>query len=221
MGDDEDLFASLGGGGGGSGGPNMQSSRRGSARPSRPPPRSRTPEISIIDRPIEVSLEELFSGTRKRMRINRKLYDERTGRASNAEKILEVPIKPGLRAGSKIKFSNVGDQIEGGTQDIHFVVAEKKHERFVREADELKVEVEIDLKEALCGWTRTVSTIDGKNLSVGSPGPSGSGWSERFPGLGMPKSKKPEERGDFVVGVRIKFPTSLTVEQKRQLREIL
>jgi DnaJ family protein B protein 4 len=37
----------------------------------------------------------------------------------------------------------------------------------------------------------------------------------------MPKSKKPSERGDFVVGVNIKFPTSLTAEQKAKLREIL
>jgi DnaJ family protein B protein 4 len=35
-----------------------------------------------------------------------------------------VPIKKGLKAGSKIKFSDVGDQVEGGTQDLHFVVQE-------------------------------------------------------------------------------------------------
>jgi DnaJ family protein B protein 4 len=29
-----------------------------------------------------------------------------------------------LKAGSKIKFSDVGDQVEGGTQDLHFVVSE-------------------------------------------------------------------------------------------------
>ena len=37
----------------------------------------------------------------------------------------------------------------------------------------------------------------------------------------MPKSKKPNERGDFVIGVKIKFPTSLTAEQKNKLKEIL
>jgi DnaJ family protein B protein 4 len=37
----------------------------------------------------------------------------------------------------------------------------------------------------------------------------------------MPKSKKPTERGDFVVGVKIKFPTSLTTQQKDQLKTIL
>lgn len=52
-------------------------------------------------------------------------------------------------------------------------------------------------------------------------GPTAPTWTDRFPGQGMPKSKKPTERGDFIVGVRIKFPRSLTAEQKEKLKEIL
>ena len=37
----------------------------------------------------------------------------------------------------------------------------------------------------------------------------------------MPKSKTPNQRGDFVVGVNIKFPTSLTADQKAKIKEIL
>jgi DnaJ homolog subfamily B member 4 len=37
----------------------------------------------------------------------------------------------------------------------------------------------------------------------------------------MPKPKKPTERGDFLVGVNIKFPTTLTADQKTKLKEIL
>jgi len=37
----------------------------------------------------------------------------------------------------------------------------------------------------------------------------------------MPLSKKPEQRGNFIVKYNVKFPGSLTVEQKRGLREIL
>ena len=66
-----------------------------------------------------------------------------------------------------------------------------------------------------------MQTIDGKQLSVGSSGPTGPGWTERYPSLGMPKSKKPDERGDFIVGVKIKFPTSLTAQQKETLKTIL
>lgn len=92
---------------------------------------------------------------------------------------------------------------------------------FTREGDDIKHIIELDLKEALTGWRRTVQTIDGKQLSVGSGGPVGPTWTERYPNLGMPKSKKPGERGDFVVGVKIKFPTTLTTKQKEDLAKIL
>jgi DnaJ family protein B protein 4 len=98
---------------------------------------------------------------------------------------------------------------------------QKAHPLFTREGDDIRCTLEIELKEALTGWRRTVQTIDGKQLQVSSSGPSGPNFEERYPHLGMPKSKKPTERGDFVVGVKIKFPTSLTAAQKEKLKEIL
>ncbi|CAG5187988.1 uncharacterized protein ALTATR162_LOCUS11840 [Alternaria atra] len=199
-----------GGGGGGAKGGRFRGGRR-----------APEPEVTVVEKPLAVSLEELYNGTTKKLKIKRKTYDQGTGKQSTQDRILEVPIKKGLKAGSKIKFSDVGDQVEGGTQDLHFIVSEKPHAMFTREGDDVKHTIEIDLKEALTGWRRTVQTIDGKQLSVGSGGPTGPTWTERYPNLGMPKSKKPTERGDFIVGVKIKFPTSLTSAQKEKLKEIL
>jgi DnaJ homolog subfamily B member 4 len=81
--------------------------------------------------------------------------------------------------------------------------------------------VDLELKEALTGWKRTITTIDGKNLSVEKAGPTQPGSSDKYPGLGMPISKKPGQRGDFVIKYNVKFPTSLTAQQKQKLREIL
>jgi DnaJ family protein B protein 4 len=77
--------------------------------------------------------------------------------------------------------------------------------------------------ESLCGWRRNVATIDAKELlvSVSSNIPTGPLWTERFPGLGMPRSKNPTERGDMVVEVSIKYPLSLDAGQKDALKKIL
>ncbi|KAF2868505.1 hypothetical protein BDV95DRAFT_643270 [Massariosphaeria phaeospora] len=215
MGDDDD-FGSFGSFGmGGMPGGKTRGSRFEGGR------RAPAPEVTVVEKPLPVSLEELFGGTTKKMKIKRKTYDSATGKQSTQDRILEVPIKKGLKAGSKIKFSDVGDQVEGGTQDLHFLVTEKPHPLFTREGDDIRHTIELDLKEALTGWKRTVQTIDGKQVGVSSGGPTGPNFSERFPHLGMPKSKKPNERGDFVVGVRIKFPTSLTQQQKDILKDIL
>ncbi len=81
--------------------------------------------------------------------------------------------------------------------------------------------INLDLKEALTGWKRTVTTIDGKNISIDKAGPTQPGSSDSYPYLGMPISKKPGQRGNFIVKYNVKFPTTLTAEQKRKLKEIL
>lgn len=37
----------------------------------------------------------------------------------------------------------------------------------------------------------------------------------------MPISKKPGERGSFIIKYKITFPKTLTAQQKQQLKEIL
>ena len=191
--------------------------RRSSARPARP----QTPEVTIVEKPLPVSLEDLFKGATKKMKIKRKVFDPNTGQRTTQDKILEIPIKPGLKPGSKIKFSGVGDQEEGGTQDLHFIVTEKEHPTLKRDGDNVKTVLELELKEALTGWQKTVSTIDGKQISVRGGGPTGPGYQEHYPGLGMPLSKKPSERGDFIVEVKVNFPKSLTAAQKSKIKEAL
>lgn len=88
--------------------------------------RQATPEVTTVERPLPLTLEELFKGTHKKMKIKRKAFDEVTGKRTTQDKVLEMDIKPGLKKGSKIKFKGVGDQEEGGQQDLHFVVEEVK-----------------------------------------------------------------------------------------------
>lgn len=124
-GDDmDDMFTHLGGAGRGGGGSRSRQNRFGSGpepvqRQQRPP----TPEVTIVERPLPLTLEDMYTGTHKKMKIQQKIFDE-TGKRTVKDRILEMDIKPGLKKGSKIKFQNVGDQEEGGRQDLHFIVEE-------------------------------------------------------------------------------------------------
>ncbi|KAL2197398.1 hypothetical protein P885DRAFT_35737 [Corynascus similis CBS 632.67] len=182
--------------------------------------RATTPEVTTVERPLALSLEDLFSGVTKKMKIKRKMFDE-TGKRTTTDTVLEVPIKPGLKKGSKIRFKGVGDQEEGGQQDLVFIVEEKPHPLFTRDGDDIIHTVDLDLKEALTGWKRTITTIDGKNLNIDKAGPTQPGSSDSYPGLGMPISKKPGQRGNFIVKYNVKFPITLSPSQKQKLREIL
>lgn len=90
-------------------------------------PRQQTPEVTTVERPLPVSLEDMFKGANKKMKIKCKLFDS-NGKRTTTEKVLDVPIKPGLKKGSKIRFKGVGDQEEGGQQDLCFVIEEVSHQ---------------------------------------------------------------------------------------------
>lgn len=88
--------------------------------------RQQTPEVTTVERPLPVSLEDMFKGANKKMKIKCKLFDA-SGKRTTTEKVLDVPIKAGLKKGSKIRFKGVGDQEEGGQQDLCFVIEEVSH----------------------------------------------------------------------------------------------
>ena len=125
LGDDDDIFRTF------TGGNRMNSGRGRSYRESNGGGKHRrapTPEVTTVERPLPVTLEELYKGTHKRMKIKRKTYDEGTGKRRDEDKILDMDIKPGYKAGTKIKFKGVGDQEEGGTQDLHFIITEVRNQ---------------------------------------------------------------------------------------------
>ncbi len=118
-GDDmDDFFAQLGGSRGGG-----TRSRFSSGPEPVPRQRAPSPEVTVIEKPLPLTLEEMYTGTHKKMKMQQKVFDE-NGKRSVKDRIMEMDIKPGLKKGSKIKFQNVGDKEEGGRQDLHFVVEE-------------------------------------------------------------------------------------------------
>ncbi|RDW78732.1 putative DnaJ domain protein Psi [Aspergillus mulundensis] len=227
FGEDEDLFSMLGGGlgGGRSGGPRFRSTRgtsggAGTGFPRQSSQRAPTPEPTVIEKQLPLTLEEIMSGCTKKVTVKSKTFDA-SGKRTVQDVTLEANIKPGLRTGSKIKYRGVGDQEEGGRQDVHLIVTEKEHPNFKRHGDNLITTVDLSLKEALTGWNRIVRTIDGKSIKVAKPGPTPPGYEERFPGLGMTISKKPSERGDLLVRVNVEFPKTLSSNAKEVLKDVL
>lgn len=177
--------------------------------------------VSVVEKPLMVSLENLFHGCIKKMKITRKVFNSVTGTLDRQEKFCEMQVKPGWQTGTKIKYFCLGDSTgDIEEQDIHFVVTEQKHARLTREGNDLRTIVEISLLDALTGWTQNVETIDGKLLQARGAGPVSHGHVEFYPGLGMPKSKKPGERGDLLVEVRVVFPRTLTTGQKHQIKSL-
>ncbi|KAJ2002410.1 DnaJ-like protein xdj1 [Coemansia thaxteri] len=124
---------------------------------------------------------------------------------------VEIKIEPGMSDGQRIVLKGKGDQAPGeDAQDLVFVLEQKKHSVFFRAGDDLVAEAEIDLAEALCGFSRVMlkDLKGGPLLVTYKAGVLRPGDVLCLPNEGMPREKRPKDRGDLLVKLHIKFPES-------------
>mmetsp|Transcript_98902 Transcript_98902/g.176210 ORF Transcript_98902/g.176210 Transcript_98902/m.176210 type:complete len:339 (-) Transcript_98902:353-1369(-) len=171
---------------------------------------------------LKCTLEELYNGCQKRLKITRKKLNP-DGRSTRLdEKILEVNVKPGWKKGTTITFPNEGDEGPGILPaDIQFSIAEKAHERFTREGNNLVHRARITLAQALTDCSVEVKTLDGRMLSIACNEVIQPNTVKVVRGEGMPISKAPKTRGDLHIKFDIVFPSYLSADQKSQLKTIL
>ncbi|XP_057202134.1 dnaJ homolog subfamily B member 1a isoform X3 [Triplophysa rosa] len=171
---------------------------------------------------LKVSLEEVFSGCTKKMRISRKRLNLDGCTMRTEDKILTVDIKRGWKEGTKITFPKEGDETPTNIPaDIVFVVKDKAHSYFRRDGSDIVYSVKISLKDALCGCTISAPTLDGRTVTVTSHDVIKPGMKKRIVGEGLPLSKYPEKRGDMVLEFLVTFPDKLGPGTREALVQIL
>lgn len=87
-----------------------------------------------------------------------------------------------MKDGQKIVFHGEGDQepeLEAG--DVIIVLDQKDHSVFQRRGHDLIMKMKIQLSEALCGFKKTIKTLDDRVLVITSK--SGSAAPAAQPGL--------------------------------------
>ena len=205
MEDLEDLFGGQGGFsdffqrifGGTGGGPRAQT------EPWRTAPR----RGQDIEQEVEITLEEAFHGTTRRLQMDRRR--------------LEVKIPPGVETGSRVRIAGEGGmEIRGGPkEDLYLRMKLLPHRTFERRGDDLHCEVDVDLYTALLGGEVQVPTLKG-NVMLAVPPETQNGKTFRLKSLGMPHLKEPHRQGDLYARVRVRLPEQLTEQEKRLFRQL-
>lgn len=157
-----------------------------------------------IEQPVEITLEEAFTGAKRTL--------QKDGRR------LEISIPAGARTGTKVRIAGEG----GGGQpvgDLLLVVSVQPHPVFKREGDDLHADIPVEMYTALLGGEARVPTLNGDVL-LNIPPETQGGKMFRLAGKGMPKLRQPTEHGDLYGRVVLRIPTQLT-ERERQLVEEL
>ncbi|KAL3830176.1 hypothetical protein ACJIZ3_018978 [Penstemon smallii] len=178
-------------------------------------------KAAAIERMLPCSLEDLYKGTTKKMKISREVT-EASGRPSTMEEILTIEIKPGWKKGTKITFPEKGNEQRGVIpSDLVFIIDEKPHTVFKRDGNDLIATQKISLVEALTGYTAQVSTLDGRTLTIPINNIVSPTHEEVVKGEGMPIPKEPGKKGNLRIKFNIKFPSRLTSEQKTGIKRLL
>ncbi|MFS0689788.1 molecular chaperone DnaJ [Sporosarcina sp. 179-K 8C2 HS] len=140
------------------------------------------------------------------------------GRVTKRKKI-KVTIPAGVDDGQQLRVSGQGEAgINGGPAgDLYIVFRVKDHDRFIREGDDIYLEVPITFPQLALGDEIEVPTVTG-NVKLKIPAGTQSGTNFRLRGKGV-KNVHGHGIGDQHVIIKAITPKKMTEKQKELLRE--
>lgn len=141
-----------------------------------------------------------------------------SGRVTKNKKI-NVTIPAGIDDGQRLRVAGQGEAgINGGPSgDLYIVFRVRPHEKFIREDDDIYLELGLTFPQAALGDEIEVPTIHGK-VKLKIPAGTQTGTKFRLRGKGV-KNVHGHGIGDQHVIVKIVTPKKLTEKQKELLRE--
>eukprot|EP01097_Dermamoeba_algensis_P008252 TRINITY_DN542_c0_g1_i1.p1 TRINITY_DN542_c0_g1~~TRINITY_DN542_c0_g1_i1.p1 ORF type:complete len:243 (+),score=67.82 TRINITY_DN542_c0_g1_i1:544-1272(+) len=137
------------------------------------------------------------------------------------QEYINVYVEKGMAEGATINFDGQGDEVPDTLPgDVTFQVSTAPHPRFIRKGHDLYVKMTITLLEALTGFKRTLSHLDKRKVPVERTDITIPGYVMKISEEGMPHHDDPSTHGDLFVEFTVRFPTSLTEEQIKEIKRI-
>jgi molecular chaperone DnaJ len=134
-------------------------------------------------------------------------------------KHLKVKIPAGVDTGATMRLSGEGEAGElGGTPgDLYVFIEIKPHDTFIRQGDDLYIEMPISFVQAALGATLKVPTLDGEtDLEIKTGTQPGEIYTIKDKGI---KHLRHSGKGSLHVGIKVEIPKKLTKEQEELLRK--
>jgi len=163
-----------------------------------------------VTNPMTLTFEEAALGGEKQFTI---LRDGKTESTS-------VKIPAGISPGKKLRLAGKGQPgLDGGKPgDLFFKIEVMDHPVFKREGNDILMDHEIKLTEAILGTTIQVSTLEGmKQVKV--PPETQTNAKLRLKGQGI-KPAKSDKKGDQIIRLIVTLPKNLTPEQVDLVKQL-
>ena len=160
-----------------------------------------------LESAIDLTLEEAFSGTTRRLVMSR----------DGKERTVDVRIPAGIKDGARVRAAGEGatGTSGGASGDLFLTVRLRPHARFERRGQDLHTRVPVPVTTAVLGGEVSVPTLAGSSLRLKIPELTANNRVFRLRGHGMPTVGKPDERGDLYATVDVQLPSSLSEDERR------
>jgi len=165
---------------------------------------------------LSVTLDELFTGTKKKLALRRQKLDT-DGSYEEEKKKLSIKIEPGMIEEQVIRFNHMADEKQGcDTGDVVVTLDVEDHPEFTRVGNDLIIEREISFAEAYYPIV-FIKHLNGKNYKItGDPIEIFNNLDEellkKIPGLGMPVVDEEKTFGDLYIKFTCVNKTKITKE---------
>lgn len=131
---------------------------------------------------------------------------------------IKITIPAGINNGEMIRLSGRGEAVVGGVSgDMYVRVHVQPHDTFQRKGNDLLMDLNVKLSDALVGAEYKIETLDGP-LTLTIPAGVSYGEQLRIRGKGVPAGGS--KRGDILVRMIIKTPTKLSRKAKKLIEEL-
>jgi molecular chaperone DnaJ len=135
------------------------------------------------------------------------------------EKTINIKVPAGVESGNYMTVEGQGNEnIQGRPGDLLVVFEEKNHQYFVREGENIFIEVTVSYPDAVLGTKIDIPTLDGiSTLTI----PSGiqSGKLLRMRSKGFPMLRR-SSKGDQIVRVIVNTPASISRGSKKIIEKL-
>jgi len=134
-------------------------------------------------------------------------------------KNIKVHILAGINNGQQIRVAGMGERGQRGGEngDLYVEIVVKPHKYFVREGNDIRLEIPLDFVDAILGTTIEVPTVYG-NVEATIPAGTQPNTILRLRGQGV-KDLRTGKPGDQYIKTIIQMPSYLTKEQKELLEK--
>jgi molecular chaperone DnaJ len=135
-------------------------------------------------------------------------------------KEVEVEVPEGFANGMSLRYSGHGEPGANGgpSGDLYVVARVAEDETFVRDGDDLYIELQLNIAQAALGDTIKVQTIDGDEELRLPPGTQ-HGDKHTFRSRGVPNVRS-GRRGDQIVVCNVEVPKELSAEQRELMEKL-